>query len=156
MISSPQIFSSMRTFISNYQISKEGLPSKEGDVILDGWSGKPCRFCCPRDDEFAANIITDHFALGCNIYSIMNGHAVYPDIIDGEDGWREKVIDRFASSCSHRTLTPVNPSPRSVGYNNTTRQKTLFRKYSPFKKNSLLMRVTRWLLDDSNRSRMYR
>jgi hypothetical protein len=27
----------------------------------------------------------------------MMGHAVFPDIIDGEDRWHEKVGDRFAS-----------------------------------------------------------
>ena len=29
-------------------------------------------------------------------YFIMTGHAVFPDIVDGTDGWQEKVVDRFA------------------------------------------------------------
>ncbi|AEO60413.1 hypothetical protein MYCTH_2309609 [Thermothelomyces thermophilus ATCC 42464] len=70
--------------------------SEDGKVLLDGWSGEPCRFCCPRDDDFDADVKTDLFALGCTIYFIMMGHAVFPDIIDGEDGWYEKVEDRFA------------------------------------------------------------
>jgi hypothetical protein len=71
--------------------------SEDGEVLLDGWSGEPCRFCCPRADPFDADIKTDLFALGCTIYFIVLGHAVFPDIIDGEDGWREKVESRFAS-----------------------------------------------------------
>jgi hypothetical protein len=30
------------------------------------------------------------------MYFIMIGHAVFPDIINGEDGWHNKVADRFA------------------------------------------------------------
>ncbi|KAF2803179.1 kinase-like protein [Mytilinidion resinicola] len=71
--------------------------SENGEVLLDGWSGEPCRFYCPRDDPFDADVKTDLFALGCTIYFIMMGHAVFPDIIDGEDGWYEKVGDRFAN-----------------------------------------------------------
>ncbi|OAL45464.1 kinase-like protein [Pyrenochaeta sp. DS3sAY3a] len=71
--------------------------SENGEVVLDGWSSEPCRFYCPRDDPFDANIKTDLFALGCTIYFIIVGHAVFPDIIDGEDGWHEKVEQRFAS-----------------------------------------------------------
>jgi hypothetical protein len=29
---------------------------------------------------------------------LMMGHAVFPDINDNEDGWRQKVEDRFANS----------------------------------------------------------
>ena len=71
--------------------------SENGEVLLDGWSSEPCRFSCPRDDPFDADIKTDIFALGCTIYFIMMGHAVFPDIADGEDRWYEKVRDRFAS-----------------------------------------------------------
>lgn len=71
--------------------------SENGEVLLDGCTGEPCRFYCPRDDPFDADVKTDLFALGCTIYFIMMGHAVFPDIIDGEDGWYEKVGDRFAS-----------------------------------------------------------
>ena len=71
--------------------------SENGEVLLDGWSGEPCRFYCPRDDPFDADVQTDLFALGCTIYFIMMGHAVFPDIIDGEHRWYEKVADRFAS-----------------------------------------------------------
>ena len=38
----------------------------------------------------------DLFTLGCTIYFIMMGHAAFPDIVDGEEGWRDKVVDRFA------------------------------------------------------------
>ncbi|KXH61485.1 hypothetical protein CSAL01_13376 [Colletotrichum salicis] len=69
--------------------------SPDGSVLLDGGSSEPCRFYCPRDDPFDANIKTELFALGCTIYFIIKGHAVYPDIKDGEDGWYEKVQDRF-------------------------------------------------------------
>lgn len=71
--------------------------SEDGEVLLDGWSSEPCRFSCPRDDPFDADVKTDLFALGCTIYFIMMGHAVFPDIVDGEDGWSERVADRFAS-----------------------------------------------------------
>lgn len=71
--------------------------SENGEVLLDGWSSEPCRFSCPRDDPFDADVRTDIFALGCTIYFIMMGHAVFPDIVDGEDRWYEKVRDRFAS-----------------------------------------------------------
>ena len=72
------------------------LLSKNGEVLLDGGSSEPCRFYFPRDDPFEADIKTDLFALGCTIYFVMMGHAVFPDIIDGEEGWYEKVADRFA------------------------------------------------------------
>lgn len=70
--------------------------SPDGSVLLDGGSSEPGRFYCPRDDPFEANIKTELFALGCTIYFIIKGHAVYPDIKDGEYGWYEKVQDRFA------------------------------------------------------------
>ena len=73
------------------------IVSENGEVLLDGYSTEPCRFYCPRDDPFDADIKTDLFGLGSTIYFIMMGHAVFPDIIDGEDGWHEKVADRFAS-----------------------------------------------------------
>jgi hypothetical protein len=69
--------------------------SENGEVLLDGWSGEPCRFYCPRKDSFDADVKTDLFALGCTIYFIMMEHAVFPDIIDGEEGWHEKVEHRF-------------------------------------------------------------
>ncbi|KAF1912219.1 kinase-like domain-containing protein [Ampelomyces quisqualis] len=71
--------------------------SENGEVVLDGWSSEPCRFYCPRDDPFDASIETDLFALGCTIYFIIVGNAVFPDIIDGEDRWHEKVEHRFVS-----------------------------------------------------------
>jgi serine/threonine protein kinase len=69
--------------------------SEDGQVILEGGSAEPCRFFCPRDDPFEASVKTDIFALGCTIYFIMTGHCVFPDIIDGEEGWADKVRDRF-------------------------------------------------------------
>ena len=87
------------------------LASDDKEILLDGWSGEPCRFRCPREDPFNADYRTDMFALGCNIYFIMMGHAVYPDIIDGEDRWYRKVEERFEKGlfpdddhvCSHIT-----------------------------------------------------
>lgn len=73
------------------------LLSENGEVLLDGGSGEPCRFYCPRDDAFDADIKTDLFALGCTMYFIMLGHAVFTDIIDGEDEWQDKVSERFAN-----------------------------------------------------------
>ena len=70
--------------------------SEDGVVLLDGGSSEPCRFYCPRPDPFEADVKTDLFALGCTIYFIMTGCAVYRDIVDGEDGWREMVEDRFS------------------------------------------------------------
>ena len=69
--------------------------SENGKVILDGYSSEPCRFYCPRDDPFDADIKTDLFGLGSTIYFIMMGHAVFPDIINGGEGWHEKVADRL-------------------------------------------------------------
>ncbi|KAF2177296.1 hypothetical protein K469DRAFT_732991 [Zopfia rhizophila CBS 207.26] len=56
---------------------------KDGEVLLD-------------DDLFEVDIKTDLFALGYTMYFIIIGHAVFPDIINGEDGWYDKVVDRFA------------------------------------------------------------
>ena len=69
--------------------------SKDGKVILTGWSGEPCRYFCPRTDEFLADFRTDLFALGSTIYFIMTGHEVFPDIINGQEGWEERVRSRF-------------------------------------------------------------
>ncbi|KFY76423.1 hypothetical protein V498_09581 [Pseudogymnoascus sp. VKM F-4517 (FW-2822)] len=88
------------------------LLSEQGEVLLDGGSGEPCRFYLPRDDPFEADIKTDLFALGCTLYFIMMGHAVFPDIIDGADGWHDEVVDRFTNqqfpqdihACSSVTL----------------------------------------------------
>lgn len=71
--------------------------SDDGQIVLEGGSAEPCRFFCPRDDLFDTDIKTDLFALGCTIYFIMIGNCVFPDILDGEDGWYEKVRNRFAS-----------------------------------------------------------
>ncbi|KAF2254197.1 kinase-like protein [Trematosphaeria pertusa] len=67
-----------------------------GEVIA-GWSGEPCRYFCPRDDEFETSPTTDLFALGSTIYFIMTGYEVFQDIAGGEDGWAEQVRSRFAS-----------------------------------------------------------
>lgn len=69
--------------------------SENGEVLLDGHSAEPTRFYCPRDDISYADVKTDLFALGCLIYFIVLGHQVYPDSIDGEECWREKVEERF-------------------------------------------------------------
>ncbi|CBX98413.1 predicted protein [Plenodomus lingam JN3] len=50
---------------------------------------------CLRDDPFEANVKTDLFALGCTIYFIMTGHAVFPDVVDGEEAWHETIERRF-------------------------------------------------------------
>ncbi|KAL4901643.1 hypothetical protein BDW74DRAFT_187263 [Aspergillus multicolor] len=86
--------------------------SLDGTVLLDGWSGEPCRFYCPRAGPFDADVKTDLFALGCTIYMIMMGQPVYPDIVGGEEGWFEKVRERFEQrqwpeelhACSRITL----------------------------------------------------
>jgi serine/threonine protein kinase len=70
--------------------------SETGEVILERGSAEPCRFFCSRDDPFVADIKTDLFALGCTIYVIMMGQCVFPDIIDGEDRWYDKIRARFA------------------------------------------------------------
>lgn len=75
-------------------------------MVLEGGSAEPCRFFCPRDDSFEADIKTDLFALGCTIYFIMTGHCVFPDILDGENGWYDKVRGRFMSG-----QFPQEPQP---------------------------------------------
>lgn len=88
------------------------LLSEDGKVLLDGGSGEPCRFYFPRSDPWEADIKTDLFALGCTIYFIMMGHEVFPDIINGEVGWHDKVTERFtrmqfpqdSHACSEITL----------------------------------------------------
>lgn len=85
--------------------------SEDGKVIFDGWSGEPCRYFCPRDDEFDASVKTDLFALGSTVYFIMTGHEVFPDAAYGEAGWDEKVRSRFSAgifpddshACAHIT-----------------------------------------------------
>jgi hypothetical protein len=78
-----------------------------GKVILEGGSAEPCRFFCPRGDPIEASVKTDIFALGCMIYFIMTGHCVFPDIVDGEEGWADKVRDRSRRVSFRRTLMPV-------------------------------------------------
>jgi serine/threonine protein kinase len=79
------------------------LADFQGNYVLDtgefmaGWSGEPCRYFCPREDEFEANIKTDLFALGSTIHFIMTNQEVFPDIVGGEDGWQETIKFRFAS-----------------------------------------------------------
>ncbi|POR30946.1 Serine/threonine protein kinase, partial [Tolypocladium paradoxum] len=73
------------------------LSSEDGDVMLAGWSGEPCRYFCPRKDESEADWQTDLFALGSSIYFIVTGHEVFSDIVAGEAGWDEKLRSRFAS-----------------------------------------------------------
>ncbi|KAF1958342.1 kinase-like protein [Byssothecium circinans] len=70
--------------------------SESGELVA-GWCGEPCRYFCPRENEFEANIETDLFALGSTIYFIMTSHEVFPDIIGGEVGWQERINSRFAS-----------------------------------------------------------
>jgi hypothetical protein len=69
--------------------------SEDEQIILEGGSAEPCRFFCPRDDPSEASVKTDIFALGCTINFIMTGHCAFPDIVDGEEGWADKVRDRF-------------------------------------------------------------
>lgn len=69
----------------------------ETGEVVTGWCGESCRYFCPREDEFEANLKTDLFALGSTIYFIMTNHEVFPDIVGGEPGWQEKIQARFAS-----------------------------------------------------------
>ncbi|KAK2051168.1 kinase-like protein [Colletotrichum caudatum] len=71
------------------------LLSHDGTVLLDGWSSEPTRFYRPRADHSDANVQTDLFALGCTIYFIIKGHAVFPDIQNEDDQWHEKVQKKF-------------------------------------------------------------
>lgn len=82
--------------------------SEQGEIIL-GWCGEPCRYFCPREDEFEAHVKTDLFALGSTIYFIMNDHEVFPDIVSGEDGWQERIQSRFAGG-----VLPNNPHACNV------------------------------------------
>ncbi|KAK3897954.1 kinase-like protein [Staphylotrichum tortipilum] len=73
------------------------LLTEDGTVLADGWSMEGCRFSCPRgDDDFRANIKMDLFALGCTIYFIVMGHAIYPVMVDGEESYRRMVGERLA------------------------------------------------------------
>lgn len=93
------------------RLSGHALASDDKEILLDGWSGEPCCFRCPREDPFNADYQTAMVALVCNIYFIMMGHAFFPDIIDGEDRWYLKVEERFENglfsddehACSHIT-----------------------------------------------------
>ena len=78
--------------------------SEDGNTVLSGGSGEPCRYFCPRLDDFHADTKTDLFALGSTIFFIMTGYEVFPDIIAGQDGWHEKVRCRF-----ERDMFPVDP-----------------------------------------------
>lgn len=75
----------------------QGNYISENGEFIPGWNGEPCRYFCPRDDEFEADSKTDLFALGSTIYFIMTGHEVFLDIVGGEDGWVETVKSRFVS-----------------------------------------------------------
>lgn len=72
--------------------------SENGEVILDSGSSEPCRFSYPWDDLFYADVKTDLFALGGTIYFIMMGYCVFPDIVDGEEGWYDRVQSRFQNA----------------------------------------------------------
>lgn len=65
---------------------------------MDGGSSEPSRFSCPRDDLFHADVETDLFALGCTIYFIVMGYCVFPDIVDGEEGWYDRIRSRFENA----------------------------------------------------------
>lgn len=75
----------------------QGNYLSEAGEFVAGWCGEPCRYFCPREDEFEADSKTDLFALGSTIYFIMTGREVFLDIVGGEDGWVEKVTSRFAA-----------------------------------------------------------
>ncbi|KND86423.1 putative serine/threonine-protein kinase/receptor [Tolypocladium ophioglossoides CBS 100239] len=72
--------------------------AENGKVILPSWVGEPCRYFCPREDDFEANWATDLFALGSTMYFIVTCHEVFSDIIAGEEGWDKEVWSRFASN----------------------------------------------------------
>ncbi|KAF1914400.1 kinase-like domain-containing protein [Ampelomyces quisqualis] len=69
----------------------------ESGELVAGWCGEPCRYFCPREDEFEANSKTNLFALGSTIHFIMTSHEVFPDIVGGEVGWQERINYRFAN-----------------------------------------------------------
>ncbi|KJZ71538.1 hypothetical protein HIM_09076 [Hirsutella minnesotensis 3608] len=68
-----------------------------GNVVVPACAGEPCRYFCPREDDFNATRQTDLFALGSTIHFIFTGHEVFPDIVAGEEFWDEKVRLRFVS-----------------------------------------------------------
>ncbi|RDA90459.1 hypothetical protein CP533_3935 [Ophiocordyceps camponoti-saundersi (nom. inval.)] len=68
-----------------------------GQVVMDELASEPYRYFCPREDVFDVSWKTDIFALGSTIYFIMTGQEVFPDIVGGEERWREKIESRFAS-----------------------------------------------------------
>ncbi|KAG5928505.1 hypothetical protein E4U42_000536 [Claviceps africana] len=69
--------------------------NEEGQVILYARAGEPCRYFCPRDDDFEATIQTDLFAFASTIHFILTGQEVFPDIINGDGKWYERVRSRF-------------------------------------------------------------
>jgi hypothetical protein len=78
----------------------------ETGEVVPGWSGEPCRYFCPREDEFEADLKTDIFALGSTIHFLMTSQEVFPDIVGGEVGWQERIQARFASG-----VFPKDPHP---------------------------------------------
>ncbi|KAJ5829892.1 uncharacterized protein N7525_008145, partial [Penicillium rubens] len=56
-------------------------------TVLLGLNGEPTRSYCPRAGLFDTDIKIGLFTLGCTIYLIMMGHAVFPEIVDGEEGY---------------------------------------------------------------------
>lgn len=73
------------------------LLSDAGLVVRSGWSGEPCRYFCPRDDDFSADVQTDLFALGSTLYFFMTGREVFPDVVGGAEGWEDQIRRRFES-----------------------------------------------------------
>lgn len=70
--------------------------SKEGEVLLEGGSSEPCRFYLTREDRFFKDMKTELFALRCTLYFIVMGYAMFPGIVDGSDGWHERVEDMLS------------------------------------------------------------
>jgi len=68
--------------------------SADGEVLLNGLAGEPCKFSCPRDLTDHADIKTDLFALGSTIYFIMMGHDVFPEAEDTGDDESEEEVRR--------------------------------------------------------------
>ncbi|KAM3552399.1 hypothetical protein ARSEF4850_007408 [Beauveria asiatica] len=69
--------------------------AENGELLLPALVGEPCRYFCPREDEFEANQETDLFAPGSTIHFIVTGEEVFSDIIPGGYGWDDKVKSRF-------------------------------------------------------------
>ena len=65
--------------------------STNGEVLLNGFSGEPSRFSCPRDPRDYADVKTNLFVLGSTIYFIMVCQDVFPDVSDQENGSDEEV-----------------------------------------------------------------